>query len=176
MFDSEGQRLWLHHPDHPHLALVYSLRSKQWGTAMVAFDSSISNGDATWALQDAGDAARLVSVTFHGDVHVRQPVLLCSRPLSLGLRHVLKTTHRVMVRGLFGHQGPTGSHVGMALYGSNDLASWHYIGSSANQYMRHRRGPPYKWFRLVAIGRILPGESIEGVSMEFAKRFDNKIR
>ena len=66
--------------------------------------------------------------------------------------------------------------MGIALYGSNDLASWHYIGSSANQYMRHRRGTPYKWFRLVAIGRILPGESIEGVSMEFAKRFDNKIR
>ena len=176
MFDSEGQRLWLHHPNHPHLALVYSLRSKQWGTAVVAFDSSISNGDATWALQDAGDAARLVSVAFHGDVHARQPVLLCSRPLSLGLRHVLKTAHRVMVRGLFGHQGPTGSYVGMALYGSNDLASWHYIGSSANQYMRHRRGTPYKWFCLVAIGRILPGESIEGVSMEFAKRFDNKVR
>lgn len=176
LFDHANQRLWLHHPSHPHLALVYSLRSNQWGTAIVNIDSSVSDGDTTWAVTTREGVPQLVSVTFEADVHERQAVLLCTRPLSLGLRHVPKTALRVMVRGLFCHQGALGSHLGIALYGSDDLCRWQLIGSSANQYMRFRGGTPYKWFRLVAIGQLLPGESLEGASIELVKRWDNKIR
>ena len=174
-YDATHHRLWLHHPDCS-LGLVYSLRSKQWGAAVTAFDSSISDGDTTWVLRTTDGIQQLARVDYDGETHGRAAVMVCSRPLSLSLRHVPKTALRVMVRGLFCHRGPGGSHVGVALYGSDDLAEWHYIGSSANQYLRFRSGRPYQWFRVIAIGQLLPGESIEGVSVEFCKRLNNKTR
>ena len=47
LYDAAHRRLWLHHPDFPQWALVYSLRGKTWGTATTAIDSSISDGDNT---------------------------------------------------------------------------------------------------------------------------------
>lgn len=127
-------------------------------------------------MQTTDNGVRLVEVSFDTHAHTRLPVLLCSRPLSLGLRHVHKTVLRTIVRGLFCHQGTIGSHIGLALYGSDDLAHWRLIGTSAHQYMRWHGGTPYKWFRLVAIGQLLPGESLEGVSFEFTERWNNKMR
>ena len=175
-YDGVNHRLWLTHPQYPSLALIYSLRSKGWGTAVMDAYSTISDGDGAWLLRTVDGQPTLVRADYAADVHERCAVLSCSRPLSLGLRHVPKTAVRVMVRGLFDHRGTHGSHVGMALYGSDDLTRWHLIGSSANQYMRFRSGRPYKWFRVLTIGRLLPGESIEGVSIEMVKRRDNKLR
>ena len=79
-----------------------------------------------------------------------------------------KTLRRVLIRGLFHDRGTEGSHVGMAVYGSNDLYHWRLLATSKAQYFHGTTGTPMKWFRVVAIGSLLPGESIEGVSMVFS--------
>ena len=139
--------------------LVLSMRSGAWGMAYLPLRSVISCAAGIWGVSSAGELMRIGS-----HPHERQTVAFCSRPLALGERHGYKSMERLIVRGLFHHQGHCGSHIGVALWGSNDLHHWHFIASSADQYMHRRRSTPFKWFRLMAIGQLLPGESIEGAS------------
>lgn len=168
-YDAAHDRLWLFWPtgcQHPATqwpgALVCSLRSGTWGTAMARLSSVVCDGGKIWATvcKDGVTEATRVDLSPTG----RLPVLLCTRPLSLGKRYAHKSVERLIIRGLFCHRGAFGSHLGVALYGSNDLFHWHLISTSADQYLCCRRGTPYRWFRIAVIGRLLPGESIQEVS------------
>ena len=166
-YDAANDRLWLlWSTEHQPLptpwcgALVCSLRSGTWGTAVARLTSVVCDDNEVWAtINDAegGTMAARVHLSPTG----RQPFLLCTRPLALGKRYAHKSVERLLIRGLFLHRGAGGSHVGVALYGSNDLYHWHLISSSANQYLCCRRGTPYRWFRIAAVGQLLPGESLE---------------
>ena len=169
-YDAANDRLWLFWPTENQPiatrwpgALVCSLRSGAWGTAMARLSSVVSDGGEVFATLTDNGQTKAVRVNLCPTG--RLPVLLCTRPLSLGQRHLHKSVERLLVRGLFEHRGAAGSHLGVALYGSNDLFHWHLISSSANQYLCCRRGTPYRWFRITAIGQLLPGESIEGVTV-----------
>ena len=56
---------------------------------------------------------------------------------------------------------------GIALYGSNDLCHWQLIGTSAHQYLYYQRGTPYRWHRILAIGKLQMVDNIEAVSAEY---------
>ena len=165
--DSDGRQRW------PQI-LVRSMRSGAWGTADIAVGSIVvddSDGGSIWALchksgspsHGESDGEELMRLTC--SCHIRQPFVMCTRPMPITDRHTLKTVTSLIVRGLFLHRGGKSSHVGVALWGSNDLHHWHLIGTCADQYMRRHRGTPFKWFRLAAIGQLLPTESIEGVTL-----------
>ncbi len=136
-FDTSVQRVYLRPNSEDALegyALVYSLRSKQWG------------------------AVQTVAVDATDEV----PILLCTNAMHLGKRHAPKRVYGVTLRGHFDdtfHQ----SHVGMALYGSNDLYHWRLIATSRNRYLSHLRGTPYRWFRVLIVGTLSEGESLEGL-------------
>jgi hypothetical protein len=169
-YDAANDRLWLFWPTENQPiatrwpgALVCSLRSGAWGTAMARLSSVVSDGGEVFATLTNNGQTKVVRVNLCPTGHL--PVLLCTRPLSLGQRHLHKSVERLLLRGLFEHRGAAGSHLGVALFGSSDLFHWHLISSSANQYLCCRRGTPYRWFRIAAIGQLLPGESIEGVTV-----------
>lgn len=166
-YDAANDRLWLFN-DHDTPMLVYSLRSGAWSMATHAPHDILQDGNEMW-WTDQHEGCLKVS-KLQQRVGERQPVALLTRPLAFGLRHIAKTVERMLVRGLFCHQGPAGSHVGVVLYGSNDLCQWHMVGSSTHQYLRQRRGTPFRWFRVMAIGSLTPGETLEGVSFVFQKR------
>ncbi|MBR6979539.1 MAG: hypothetical protein IKH88_06870 [Prevotella sp.] len=166
-YDAATERLFLF-TDHDTPMLAYSLRSGGWAMVTHAPHAILQDGNDTW-WTDLHERCNKVS-RLQQRVGQRQPVALVTRPLSLGLRHIAKTVERMLVRGLFCHQGVAGSHVGVVLYGSNDLIQWHLIGSSTHQYLRRRRGTPFRWFRVMAVGSISPGETLEGVSFVFQRR------
>lgn len=173
-YDSANDRLWLFWPtkDQPAAtrwpgALVCSLRSGAWGTAMARLSSVVCDGGEVWATVCENESTMVARVRLSPSGRI--PVLLCTRPLSLGTRYEHKSVERLILRGLFNHRGAAGSHLGIALYGSNDLFHWHLISSSADQYLCCHRGTPYRWFRIAAIGQLLPGESIEGVTVHSAE-------
>ena len=183
-YDRERQWLWLYHPQegghHWPLSLVYSLRSGTWALSTVVPTSVCDDGSRLWGTVAGSDGQCRLSL-LAAPVRATVPVLLCTRPLSLGRRHVLKRVVRMMVRGLFvvkstgtcGSSAGTcgssagGTTVGVALYGGNDLRHWQLVGTSASQYLCRYRGTPYKWFRVVVTGKLRAGDSLEGVSFEF---------
>ncbi len=158
---NNGQRQW---PG----TLVCALDSGSWSIATQEWTSAIGEGaDGTSPLTDGkifvtlGDGT-LAQVEF--GTRGQQVVLACTDDIAIGSGRPV-SIGRLLVRGLFQHRGPQGSHIGVALYGSNDRTRWHLIGSSANQYLCHHHGTPYRWHRIVIIGAISTGESIEGVSV-----------
>ena len=174
-WDAATDRLWLVWPMQRQPlpvpwpgALVYSFRSGAWGSAVARLSSVVCDGSEVWATIDV-DAATMVARVRLSPTG-RQPVLLCTRPLSVGKRYVHKSVERILVRGLFNHRGNQGSHVGVALYGSNDLHNWHLVSSSMSQYLCCRRGTPYRWFRIAAVGQLLLGESLEGATMQSSNK------
>ena len=166
-YDAANDRLWLF-TDHDTPMLAYSLRQDAWAMATHAPDDILQDGNDSW-WTDRNESTRKVS-RLQKHIGERQPVALVTCPLALGHRHIAKTVERMLVRGLFCHQGPAGSHLGVLLYGSNDLCQWHLIGSSKHQYLRRRRGTPFRWFRIMAVGSLAPGETLEGVSFVFQRR------
>lgn len=166
-YDAATDRLWLFwlqteasSPSWPG-ALVYSFRSRSWGSAAVRLTSVMADSSGTYATLAEGttaEAVRLCLTPTH-----RQSFLFCTRPLKWG-GHGYKRIRQLLLRGLFHDRGIEGSYVGIALYGSNDFYHWHLVGTSASQLFCCRYGTPFRYFRIVAIGRLLPGESIESAN------------
>ena len=152
-FDASTQRLYLRPVNGETLGsytLVYSLGSKQWG----AVQSCVAIGTS--------EASKSTDST------VETPFLLCTNALHLGQWHVPKRVCEVTVRGHFDDTFHH-SHVGMALYGSNDLYHWRLIATSRNRYLSHLRGTPYRWFRVVVVGTLSEYESVEGLGVTIKK-------
>ncbi len=171
-YDDKNDRIWMVNPSTDEngqqkwpWALVYSLRGKTWSTADANLMSIIANGTDMWAIKNIDGQATIVKVS-PAHQH-RIPVLLCTHPLWFGQRNQPKTIVRTIVRGLFCHRGKYGSHLGIALYGSNDLCHWQLIGTSAHQYLYHRQGTPYRWHRILAIGKLQMVDDIEAISAEY---------
>ena len=91
------------------------------------------------------------------------PGLVYSRDLDLDTMDVYKTVRKVKVRGRFADQ-----HVKWQLQGSNDGINYTTIHSL--------RGPSWKWFRIVLVTILAPGERISYVEMDYEPRFTDKIR
>jgi hypothetical protein len=171
-YDGKNDRIWMVNPSMDEngqqkwpWALVYSLRGKTWSTADANLMSIVANGTDMWAVKNIDGQATIVKVS-PAHQH-RIPVLLCTHPLWFGQRNQPKTIVRTIVRGLFCHRGKYGSHLGIALYGSNDLCHWQLIGTSAHQYLYYQRGTPYRWHRILAIGKLQMVDNIEAVSAEY---------
>ena len=170
LYDPSHHRLWLYNPSCDDsgqrrwpIALACSLRFNTWGFATTTIAATATVEGEQYAIDERQGETVLSRIDFQAQK--RWPVLLCTRPWTLGPRYRHATVSHLIVRGLFLDRGAAGSHIGVALYGSNDLHHWQLVGTSAAQYLRRLRGTPYKWFRLVAIGRLLPTESLEEVSI-----------
>ena len=175
VFDNTNDQLWLLcNKGETQSWWTYSLKEKTWATATSNISHVVGGANNLWATSEK-DGNTCVGRLIFG-ANGRRPVFILTQPLSLGAAHVRKTVHRVIIRGLFTDSGRTGSHLGMALYGSNDLTHWHLTGTSDNIYHQQRRGTPYAWLRLAVIGRLLPSENIEGASIEYHARHDLHIR
>lgn len=155
-YEPQGHRLWLLSATTPGMALVYSIRAKTWAVATMGCSVYCQDGEM-WGMADDGNTTIISHLT--PELRHRQPVVMCSRPLSLSERHQCKPTRCVTLRGLMGGKG---SHTAIAIYASNDLYHWHLIATSQGPWMQTPAAPAMKWWRIMAIGHLLPGESIEG--------------
>lgn len=168
IYDYYDSRIIVFNPNYTY-AYVYSLKSKMWGTMRNVFNKRVNIYPESYATDKEGKIL---------DVYVKEPTenvpfFLCSRPLTLG-QDTHKTMFDCITRGYF--SSTQAGKCGMVLFGSNDLANWYYVGSSANMYLRNLVGSPFKYFRTVLIGNLNPDESISALSTEFQERLQNKIR
>ena len=120
-----------------HLSMVYSLKSKQWGAAIHS------------------------EPTEQGI-----PVAALTRPLHLGDGHQQKRISKWMSCGLFhGSRTLDGSALRMAVWGSNDLTQWQLVATSRTHFIAGICGTPYRHYRVLIAGWLLPGESIKGLKL-----------
>ena len=168
IYDYYDSRIIVFNPNYTY-AYVYSLKSKMWGTMRNVFNKRVNIYPESYATDKEGKIL---------DVYVNEPTenvpfFLCSRPLTLG-QDTHKTMFDCITRGYI--SSTQAGKCGMVLFGSNDLANWYYVGSSANMYLRNLVGSPFKYFRTVLIGNLNPDESISALSNEFQARLQNKLR
>ena len=147
-------------------ALVYSLRTGQWGMTQSAIDYPVSSYPEALAVDCEGNL-----LDFSRDSDQIPAGLVLTRPIKAGAPDALKTITAIMQRGLF----PGGS-VKTILYGSRDLIHWHLIQSSSTHRLLNRRGTPWKYFRIALIARLREADTISGATIQFTPRLINRLR
>ena len=178
LYDYARERVYVYRESDAY-ALVLSLRSGLWG---VVENGGLTGGvpwyPETYILRATGDGKKAIVDLSDMEHEIDMAdVMCCTRPLSLGAREMHKSVMHAVVRGL-AHMRGSGeeSRLGCAIWGSNDLYHWFAVNSSTNQYLRGRYGQPYKWWRIAIVGRIDPGETIDGVTMDVKVRLNNRLR
>lgn len=165
IYDYTGQRIIAYAPGFSY-AYIYSLKSKQWGmlSANIAYHIN-AYPDAIAVNPDGG--------VFSASAPLASPVkgLILTRPLKLDAPDVLKTIHKVFIRGAFRN-----GSVAVVLYGSRDLINWHLVRSAKSHQLQGFSGSPYKFFRIAALLNLAPDESVSLASIEFYHKFTNKLR
>lgn len=147
-------------------ALVYSIKSRQWGMTY----SDITAGINSYPTAMAMDRDNCI-VSFSDSRTARTSCMLVTRPLKLGQPDTLKTITTLIQRGRF-EKG----HLNTVLYGSRDLSHWYLIASCHTHILRHLHGTPYKYFRIAAVANLSAEESIAGATIEFSPRQTNQLR
>ena len=202
LYDYNHQRIIVYNPTisdgsltYPY-AYVYSLKSKQWGMMPSTITSTVNSyPDALAVCRDSVTESNTttpinrVSNYSHDaqGADTATTSVIITRPLKLDMPDVHKTIDTVIQRGVFdiskwsrtSDADPTfrdPQPVRCILYGSNDLNRWFLVASSKNHRLQGFRGTPYKYFRLVLLCSLLPGEAVSGCSVQFTPRLTNRPR
>ena len=163
-YEERNHRLWMFSDTAPGIALVYSLRAKTWSAATIRGTVFSYDGEL-WGVENDSDTAAISRLS--PDLRRRQEVVLCSRPFATDSRYKSASIHSMTLRGLMGGRG---SHTAVALYGSNDLHHWQPVATSQGPWMQPAATSAFIWWRVMAAGHLLPGESIEGSVIIFRGR------
>lgn len=169
IYNYYDNRIILFNPSYRY-AYVYSLRSKMWGTVVNEFRSKLNAYPYSYGVNKFGQILNVYNKNPTDDV----TYFLCSRPLTISVKDAYKTVFSAITRGYFRNSDK--GKCGMVLYGSNDLFNWYMVSSSTNKWLRGMAGSPYRYFRIAIIGSLKVDETIQGVSIEYQDRWQNKLR
>lgn len=165
IYDYVHQRIIVYNPNVSY-AYVYSMKSKMWGMMQSNISSGVNSYPEALAM-----TSEHTLVDFSDSDSDGVTGLVVTRPFKLDDPNVFKTIDTIIQRGYFEKD-----HVSQVLYGSNDLFNWLPIWSSSDKYMRGFRGSPFKAFRLVVFCDFGKGESLQGCSIQYYPRMQNKLR
>ena len=149
-------------------ALVYSLRSGKWGMMEHSWTGSINSYPEAYTMTTDH---RLVDLAVPDTPATGIPVFIATRAIALSSPDVLKTVRTVALRGDVGRRD-----LGLAVYGSRDLHHWSYIGSTRSIIKSGLGGSPYRFFKVVAVGTMLPAASLTAMDIEFFERMGGRLR
>ena len=165
-YDYTHQRIVVFNPSYAY-AYVYSLKSKSWGMMSSQMATSANAYPETAVQLHDGS---IVDYAGEGDYDELHGFIL-SRPLKLDGPDILKTVYSIIQRGNFNK-----GDIKVALFGSRDLANWHYVYSSADHYLRGFAGTPYKYYRICVISSLKNGKGLFGCSINYESKQGNDLR
>ena len=106
-----------------------------------------------------------------------------TRAIKLGTEDI-KSSYRVVLKGLFKTDGDTENHLGIYVFGSLDCEKWTYIGGNevSCEYKTirdigckvERMGA--KYLRVLFVGKLNKGSKIDTIEISSTKKYENKIR
>lgn len=147
-------------------AYVYSLKSKLWGMMHSTLRGTVNSYPDALAMTHAGEL-----VSFGSTAEEEAGGLFITRPMKLEAPDMYKSVHAVLQRGQFRR-----GDVKTVLWGSNDLYSWHLVGTSVDHTLRGLRGTPYKYFRIGAFTSLTDDKSVYGASVDTEIRHTNQLK
>lgn len=148
-------------------AFVYSLRSKRWGTMDAHFDKALNSYPKTYVVEPT----RNVVYDLGKRIPSTKPTMVLTRPLKFDAPHQLKTIHAVVQRGVF-----TDSNLSQALYGSNDMKNWFLVATAKGRFMQGFTGAPFKYHIVQVSSTLAENEYLDGCSIDYDIRFNNRLR
>lgn len=152
-----------------NVAFVYSFKTKTWSMMETRIALSLNCYPDAICIDASNNILNYSTV--NKNQKVLTPQVIVTRPLKLDAPDILKTVDTVIQRGNFSK-----GHVQSVIYGSRDLQNWHLVCSSKDHYLRGFRGTPYKYFRIVSLCDLAPGESVYGASLQFTPRLTDRLR
>lgn len=167
IYNYYDRRIILFNPSYNY-AYVYSLKSQKWGT----MDSNFANRVDIYPEAYAIDRSNHIVNVYNPSPDAKVTYVLCTRPVNFGTNS-FKTLFDIMARGFFPPRQK--GKCGMALFGSNNLNKWFFIGSGIYSDIQ-LQGSPYKYFRIALIGTLSAGETLSGFSADIQERWQNSLR
>lgn len=166
LFDYTNRRIIIGDPAAAR-SLIFSLKSKEWGSADFSISAPVNSCPDALALDSAG---KIVSLSDTRNL-LSRPVLLVSRPIRLDAPDMLKSISRAILRGRFSE-----SDLSIAIYGSRNLTDWFPVTSSRTGRLTARGGTPWTHFRFIIFGNLFPGETISRISLNYTVRAPGRMR
>lgn len=151
----------------PPYSFVYSMKSKLWGIASFEIIDTLNSYPDALAIDFNN---RVIDLAVPDTEQPHQGVYI-TRPITLDSPDILKTIRTVIQRGQFRR-----GNVQTILYASRDLINWFPVKSSVDHFLRGFSGSPWKYFRVVGLASLAPGESISSLSIEYQPKFTNRLR
>lgn len=173
IYDYVHQRIVVYNNSQDY-AYIYSLKDNKWGMMTTDIAYGVNSYPEALAVTDTNKVVNLSQEVSNNSVKG----ILVTRPLKLDNPDALKTIDTIIQRGHFDFlkTGRSPKPIRCILYGSRDLYNWFLIASSTDHYLRGFSGTPYKYFRIVLLCDLLPGESVYGATIQYTPRYLNRPR
>lgn len=146
---------------------MYAINEKAWSLIESNYSYSVNSYPNCWVMTTGNKLMNLSSSNdyYSGNVQIG----LLTRSMGFNDGDVLKAVQRLIMRGNIPQTDK------LLLYGSRDLINWVPVKSSSSSILRIL-GRSYKYFRLAYSASITNSNYVDGASVEFEEKFNNKIR
>lgn len=165
-YDYTNRRIVIYNPSYSY-AYMYAINEKAWSLIESNYSYSVNNYPNCWVMTTGNKLLDLSSSNDYYSGNVR--IGLLTRSMGFNDGDVLKAVQRLIMRGNIPQTDK------LLLYGSRDLINWVPVKSSTSFRLRIL-GRSYKYFRLAYSASITNSNYVDGASVEFEEKFNNKIR
>lgn len=170
-YDNAQQRIILSAASSKWL-LAYSIKSGRWGAANNNVGGAVTYNSSLCVVNESLDGSSVNTIYNIGSEHQdTYNVLAITRPIGGDSKNALKSINQIISRGDY-----IKGHIKSAVYASRDLYTWRLLNTSVDHYLRNRVGTPYKYYITINVGTIDYDESLTGLTLEGAERFDENSK
>lgn len=161
---------------------LYDLGEKTFTKLSYKYHYSISNYPNDLLVANQGDNSYIYEFPIES-VDETIETMIETRAIKLATEDI-KSSYRVILKGLFETDGDEDNHLGIYVFGSLDCEKWAYIGgnevSCKYKTIRNigckveRMGA--KYLRVLFIGKLKKGSKVDTLEISSTKKYPNKIR
>jgi hypothetical protein len=161
---------------------LYDLGEKTFTKLSYKYHYSISNYPNDLLVANQGDNSYIYEFPIES-VDETIETMIETRAIKLATEDI-KSSYRVILKGLFETDGDEDNHLGIYVFGSLDCEKWAYIGgnevSCKHKTIRNigckveRMGA--KYLRVLFIGKLKKGSKVDTLEISSTKKYSNKIR
>ena len=155
-----------------HVAYIYDISSKMWGTIDNSFVSAVEDYPQS-IINSAGDNGIIVGQfgSDNNELIGGGKCIYTTRPLKLDKPDVRKTMRLLIERSILHNSSRY-----LALWGSHDLVHWHLVSAVNDSKVQRISGMPFKYFVVAGWCQLAKQDSISRLTAEEKDKYTDRIR